>query len=166
MKLTDYDMTVLRTVGRYYLLSASQIHRMCFPGNSDRRTTRRRLSRLVENGYLARSTTNVAFSTGNAGPAYHSTLKGCETLAVYYDDDAWLSTNLKPTRPYGFENQSEQNGTFHKVQILRTYKDGDDFKTTPTFSRDELPIVGLLSQQAWEYVLAEEARQRKGQNDD
>ncbi len=65
-----------------------------------------------------------------------------------------------------FENQSEQNGPFHKVQIVRTYKDGDEFKTTSAFNRDELPIVALLTQQAWEYVLAEEASQRNSQNDD
>lgn len=65
-----------------------------------------------------------------------------------------------------FENQSEQNGTFHKVQIIRTYRDGKDFKTTPTFSRDELPIVNLLTQQAWEYVLAEEASQRNSHDSD
>ncbi len=98
MKLTDYDMQVLRAIARYYVLSASQIHRICFPANSDRRTTRRRLARLVENRYLARTTVNVAFSTGNAGPAYHPTLKGCEALAVYFDDDVWLATNLKPPR--------------------------------------------------------------------
>jgi hypothetical protein len=63
-----------------------------------------------------------------------------------------------------FENHSEQNGTFHKVQVIRTYRDGKLFKTTPTFSRDELPIVTLLTQQAWEYVLATEASQRNSQN--
>lgn len=98
MKLTDYDMAVLKAVAAYYLLSASQIHRICFPDNKDRRTTRRRLARLIEHGYLARSAVNVAFSTGNAGPAYYSTPKGCEALTVYFDDDAWLATNLKPPR--------------------------------------------------------------------
>ena len=112
MKLTDYDMTVLRRVAEYYLLSASQIHRICFPNNKDRRTTRRRLARLVQHGYLARSAVNVAFSTGNAGPAYYSTLKGCETLAAYLDDDVWLATNLKPPRA---------DRMFHWLDISETH---------------------------------------------
>ena len=88
-----------------------------------------------------------------------------------------VMANSNPTKPVKvfrlrgvsasvFENHSEQNGTFHKVQVIRTYRDGRDFKTTPTFSRDELPIVALLTQQAWEYVLAEEASQRNSQNND
>lgn len=55
-----------------------------------------------------------------------------------------------------FENPTKTNGrdsVFYKVSIQRTYKDGDDFKTTSSFGRDDLPIVSLLSQRAWEYVL-------------
>lgn len=98
MKLTDIDIRVLRTVASYYVLSASQIHRICFPTNKDRRATRRRLQRLVENKYLARSAVSVAFSTGNSGPAYYPTLKGCQALSVYFDDDAWLTTNTRSPR--------------------------------------------------------------------
>ena len=59
-----------------------------------------------------------------------------------------------------FANPAKSNGndsTFWKVSIQRTYKDGDEFKTTNSFSRDDLPIVWLLSQKAWEFVLKEEA---------
>ena len=55
-----------------------------------------------------------------------------------------------------FENSSKTNGrdsVFYKVSIQRTYKDGDTFKTTSSFGRDDLPIVSLLSSRAWEYVL-------------
>ena len=65
-----------------------------------------------------------------------------------------------------FENQSEQNGVFHKVQILRTYRDGDEFKSTPTFSRDDLPIVLTVAQRAWEFVLDAEAQARRSREDD
>lgn len=55
-----------------------------------------------------------------------------------------------------FENASKTNGrdsVFYKVAIQRTYKDGETFKTTNSFGRDDLPIVSLLAQRAWEYVL-------------
>ncbi len=65
-----------------------------------------------------------------------------------------------------FENRSEQNGTFHKVQIVRTYRDGDDFKTTPTFSRDDLPLVQAVAHRAWEFVHETEASRRSSRDDD
>lgn len=65
-----------------------------------------------------------------------------------------------------FENSSEQNGTFHKVQIVRTYKDGEEFKTTPTFNRDDLPFVQQVAHRAWEFVHETEAGQRSSRDDD
>jgi hypothetical protein len=55
------------------------------------------------------------------------------------------------------KSRTNEDSTFYKVSIQRTYKDGDEFKTTSSFSRDDLPIVWLLSQKAWEFVLKEEA---------
>ena len=65
----------------------------------------------------------------------------------------------------GFENHSEQNGVFHKVQIVRTYHDGDEYRSTPTFSRDDLPVVATLTQRAWEFVLDSEANARRNRDD-
>ena len=56
-----------------------------------------------------------------------------------------------------FENQSEQHGPFFKTSIVRTYKDGNEFKTTSSFSRDELSVVALIATQAWEFILEQEA---------
>ncbi len=56
-----------------------------------------------------------------------------------------------------FENTSEKGVPFFKVSITRTFKDGDQFKTTSTFSRDDLPIVEALSRQAWLEILKQEA---------
>jgi hypothetical protein len=98
MKLTDNDVAVLAALHQYYVLSASQIHRCCFAQNRDRRATRRRLQRLVCERFISRSTLNVAFSTGNAGPAYYLAGRGAEALAVYFDDPAYLSANTQPPR--------------------------------------------------------------------
>ena len=47
--------------------------------------------------------------------------------------------------------------TFHKVSVQRTYKDGNEFKTTTSFGRDDLPIVRLLTDRAWQFILDTEA---------
>lgn len=64
-----------------------------------------------------------------------------------------------------FENHSEKGDPYYKVSIVRTYKDGKDFKSTPTFSRDELPIVMLVAQQAYEFVLTTERDNRAERNE-
>ena len=59
-----------------------------------------------------------------------------------------------------FQNQSTTDGrdvTFYKVALQRTYKDGKEFKTTSSFSRDDLPVARHVLQQAWEFILGAEA---------
>jgi len=60
-----------------------------------------------------------------------------------------------------FENKSENGSSFYKVSITRTFKDGDRFKTTSTFSRDDLPIVETLARQAWHEILKRESSPAK-----
>lgn len=72
---------------------------------------------------------------------------------------------LKGVSASVFENRSEQDALYHKVQIVRTYKSDDGFKTTNVFSRDELPIVSLVAKQSWEFILNHEAASRKGATD-
>ena len=98
MKLTANDIQILATVARYYALSASMIHRLCFPHRKDQRHTRRRLAALAREKLVRKSPVSVAFSTGNSGPVYTPASDGCDALAVYYNDDAWLSTNTRAPR--------------------------------------------------------------------
>lgn len=66
-----------------------------------------------------------------------------------------------------FANIAEtKNGdvTFHKVSVQRTYKDGSEFKTTTAFGRDDLPIVRLLTDRAWQFILDAEAK--RGRDED
>ncbi len=64
-----------------------------------------------------------------------------------------------------FENTADKGGHFYKVSIVRTYKDGDAFKTTSVFSRDDLPVVETLSKKAWIYVLQRESTKTKNKDD-
>jgi len=64
-----------------------------------------------------------------------------------------------------FENKSEQGVPFHKVSITRTYKSGDQFKSTSTFGRDDLPLVETLARQAWLEILKREAERSSNKDD-
>ena len=61
-----------------------------------------------------------------------------------------------------FENESKAGDTFHKVTLQRTYHDGKEFKTTDSFSRDDLPVAAKLIGDAWAFVLETEEGRKKG----
>ena len=61
-----------------------------------------------------------------------------------------------------FENKSEDNkSSFFKDSLQRSYKHGDEWKSTSSFGRDDLPIVSLLTKQAWEFMLTSESNGAK-----
>ena len=61
-----------------------------------------------------------------------------------------------------FANTAKDRKTpYYKVSLQKTYKDGDDFKTTTSLGRDDLPVAELLLKQAWVWVLNQEAEDRK-----
>ena len=52
-----------------------------------------------------------------------------------------------------FENSSEDGKhPFHKVSLQKTYKDGDSFKTTTSFGKDDLASLSMVAQRAWMYI--------------
>lgn len=80
--------------------------------------------------------------------------------------DATTKKPLKVFRVRGvsatvFRNHAvvrDREVVFHKVSLQRTYKDGEQFKSTSSLSRDDLPIAQLVLGQAWEWVLDEEMK--------
>ena len=63
-----------------------------------------------------------------------------------------------------FANRVKVEGrdrTFHKVSVQRSYKDGDEWKQTTSFGRDDLPVVNTVLQRAWEFILDTEALRGK-----
>lgn len=50
------------------------------------------------------------------------------------------------------------NGTRHNVTITRLYKDGDEWKTSTSFGREELPLVAKVADMAhsWIYQLGQD----------
>jgi hypothetical protein len=51
------------------------------------------------------------------------------------------------------------NGTRHNVVITRLYKDGDEWKTSTSFGREELPLVAKVADMAhsWIYQQGQES---------
>ena len=50
-----------------------------------------------------------------------------------------------------WENETE-NGTRHNVTISRLYRDGEQWKDTTSFGRDDLPIVGKVADLAHSWI--------------
>lgn len=44
------------------------------------------------------------------------------------------------------------NGTFHNVTIARSYKDGDEWKESTSFGRDDLPLVAKAVDMAHTWI--------------
>ena len=40
-----------------------------------------------------------------------------------------------------------------KVSLSRTYREGNEFKSTTSLGRDDLPVAALLLQQAWANIV-------------
>ncbi len=57
-----------------------------------------------------------------------------------------------------FLNETEQDGRpFFKVSLQRSYKTKDGFKSTNSFSRDDLPLVAEVVNDAWRAILKRES---------
>ena len=58
-----------------------------------------------------------------------------------------------------FRNETDHGAAFFKVTIARIYKDGDQFKSTSSFSRDDLPLVTQIANDAWRWILENDAKE-------
>ena len=56
-----------------------------------------------------------------------------------------------------FENEAKNGGTFYSVSLQRAYKDGDEYRHSSSFSRDEIPVARHLLQNAWAFILEAQA---------
>ncbi len=49
-------------------------------------------------------------------------------------------------------NESDQSETWFNVSIARMYRDGDRWKTTTSFGRDDLPLVAKAAEMAYAWI--------------
>ena len=66
-----------------------------------------------------------------------------------------------------WENET-QNGARHNVTLTRLYKDGDKWKDSGSFGRDDLPLVAKVADLAhsWIFAQASAAAHAPGSTDD
>src|SRR5438552_464641 len=60
-----------------------------------------------------------------------------------------------------FENQSQEGNPYYKTSLQRIYKEGTEFKSTTSLSRDDLPVAQLLLGKAFEFILEAESKRGK-----
>ena len=53
-----------------------------------------------------------------------------------------------------WQNETK-NGTRHNVTVSRLYKDGDAWKDSPSFGRDDLPLVAKVLDQAHTWIFSD-----------
>jgi hypothetical protein len=59
-----------------------------------------------------------------------------------------------------FENMTkngDRETKFYKTTTQKVYREGEEWKTTTSLGRDDLPIARHLLQRAWEFILETEA---------
>lgn len=57
-----------------------------------------------------------------------------------------------------FANEGD-NGAFHKTSLQRVYKQGEEWKTTQSLGRDDLPVAQLLLGKAFDFILQTESKE-------
>lgn len=62
-----------------------------------------------------------------------------------------------------WENET-QNGTRHNVTLTRLYKDGDQWKDSTSFGRDDLPLVGKVADLAHTWIFQHGQEQNGSHN--
>ena len=84
-----------------------------------------------------------------------------------------MSTHNKTKRPVHevrmgriraaiWENETP-NGTRHNVTLSRLYKDGDEWKDSSSFGRDDLPLVAKVADQVHSWIFSQSNGQSNGQ---
>ncbi len=62
----------------------------------------------------------------------------------------------------GHLENDTQNGTRHNVTVTRLYKDGDEWKDSVSFGRDDLPLVGKVLDRCHSWIFEQAAAASNG----
>ena len=57
-----------------------------------------------------------------------------------------------------------QNGTRHNVTVSRIYKDGDDWKDSTSFGRDDLPLLVKVVDQCHDWIFEHSGGSNRSQD--
>lgn len=59
-------------------------------------------------------------------------------------------------------NENDRRETWFSVSIERVYRDGDQWRTTTSFGRDDLPLISKASELAYAWIWNEKGRKHVG----
>ena len=59
-----------------------------------------------------------------------------------------------------WENETD-SGIRHNVTVARIYKDGEDWKESTSFGRDDLPLLQEVLHEAWKWIYDEGSSQQR-----
>lgn len=65
-----------------------------------------------------------------------------------------------------WSNRSPNHETWYSVTVTRSYKDGDEWKDTSSFRRDDLPIVSKATDMAYAWIWEQESATRQVEDDE
>lgn len=51
-----------------------------------------------------------------------------------------------------WENRGDSDRTYHSVALTRSYKEGEEWRESSVFGRDDLPRVELATRSAFEFI--------------
>jgi len=57
-------------------------------------------------------------------------------------------------------NQNGNGEAWHTVTVTRSYKDGDEWRDTTTFRRDDLPMVAKVADMAFAWIWNQTGKSR------
>lgn len=61
-------------------------------------------------------------------------------------------------------NVAEDDRTYYSVTVTRSYRDGEEWKDSTVFGKDELPRVELVTRKAYEYISLNAEKARNGES--
>lgn len=79
---------------------------------------------------------------------------------------AWRLKGVSVSVFLNHSKKASGNAPFYKVSAQRTYHDGEGFKTTASFGRDDVPVLQMLLMRAWEYILDRETAAKEDAESD
>ena len=61
-----------------------------------------------------------------------------------------------------WKNESDRQDVWFNVSISRAYRDGDHWKTTTSFGRDDLPLVSKAAEMAYTWIWSSKGERHVG----
>lgn len=61
-----------------------------------------------------------------------------------------------------WSNQNDRGDRWFSVSIIRTYRDGDQWKDANSFGRDDLPLVSKVGEMAYAWIWKQGANRGSG----